>query len=1206
MKTLFNIVSILCMLLCFASVWTLSMDKVDCNNCNNCNNYCETMSSNNLCITAWNSRGLRAAQPYLRKLASLSDIVIISEHNLYESQLFKLNDISKEFISYGKSAGNLDPNHIGFIPGHGGVAVMWKKDISCKVKPLRNLGSDRICTIELLTEASSVFIVGVYLPHANCRIADYQYHLDVLEHVIEQCSIDGDVIVMGDFNAHFGQDEQCPRGWGKTSPSGKKLMDMCHRRAMTPVDMNVSCKGPRRTFENERGHVSYVDHCIVSNHCVQNICSCQVLDDILNTSDHLAVTCTLELRSILSREVTNSPVADPRVAWHKMSKPEIKFKYSEALDAKLACSPLLTGEGCLASDIRDNIKRDVRHLECAIKDISRNLPVTKYSKHLKPYWNRGLTESVARKKSAWRRWVAAGRLRGNDPIWLEYKGAKKQFRKEQRVAALAYETKYLDDVSKTQEIDQRSFWQLINKRRKQRNNQPRPVVDKEGKTIRDFDNIVRVWGEYYGDLYTPESGQYNHEFENFIDREIKDTDMNPREDSDILSTPITSAEVEETCRSLRLGKAPGLDGIQTEHLKFAGPTTYSYLAILFNSMTEAEWRPLSMKKGIIVPIPKGNKDATLPDNNRGITLRSVLGKVYDKLLLKRSDSWFLSIMHDEQGANRTGCSSVNTALILKENVCYHLGRGKPVYVALLDTRKAFDTVWQNGLFFKLRKYEMDSKLWRILKNVYDDFQCAVNIGGKLSNWFHPKQGVHQGDVFSMKLYGVFNDELIKDLAESGNGTMIGSISCGNPTFADDIAVATLSKMNLNNQLNIAYLYSCKWRFNFNVKKTQCLVFGRDKRPDMPIKLGREVIKVTDRGIHLGTQMYSKPKLEDICIGERITGCRKSFFALEGVGSGGRGFDPTTFSKLYWAICVPKMLYGFEVNSFSAENMERMEKIHSDLGRKIQRLPPLSARPTNYALLGWRCIKAYVDIHRLLFLFRILLMPSSMLCWKVTINRWTECRFTEKAFSSPIATLYETASRYGLDADINYYLDSGEMPSKDTWKRKVKSIVDGVYLQRWTVECHMYSSLKVFVEIVSQIELNVWWVVCKKNPQLKRSCSTMVKLITGNHNLSSGRRQYVYKSRICQICNGSEENIEHLLFECQRLDTRREALWSDILLAMPRAMSHQVDNMCNHDKVIFLLSGFKSYYISEWNNVYVAVLAFVGELYSLASDMRPDS
>jgi hypothetical protein len=47
---------------------------------------------------------------------------------------------------------------------------------------------------------------------------------------------------------------------------------------------------------------------------------------------------------------------------------------------------------------------------------------------------------------------------------------------------------------------------------------------------------------------------------------------------------------------------------------------------------------------------------------------------------------------------------------------------------------------------------MDPKLWRIIKNTYDDFHCAVSVGGKVSAWFIPKQGIHQGDVLSMRMY----------------------------------------------------------------------------------------------------------------------------------------------------------------------------------------------------------------------------------------------------------------------------------------------------------------------------------------------------------------------------------------------------------------------------------------------------------------------
>jgi len=1079
------------------------------------------------------------------KLTSQSDVVVISEHHLYENQLFKLDEINTCFASYGKCADGLDPSKQDSVPGHGGIAILWNKSLSCKVRPLPNMGTDRICAVSLYTDDGCISVIGVYLPHAGHGVVEYQKHVDVLEYVIEQCKLDGDVIVIGDFNPHFGKEEKMSRSWGVTTTNGRRLLKLCNRCALTPVDMGTLCKGPEYTFGNDRGHISYVDHCIISNHTVNNVLFCEVCEDVLNTSDHLALSCSLNIKGILNRDINAvAPIARPRVAWQKMSQTEIEQKYTKALDAIVSRSALQTSQDTNFSNIKNKIAEQVEFFEQAIKSVSSDLPVVKYQKHFKSYWNQDLSDCVHLKKVAWKKWVDAGKPRDQHPLWIEYKNAKRQFRKNQKRAEIEHENQLLNKLTKVQELDQKLFWQLINRRR-QAKNLIRPVSDKNGKIVRDIDGIVKVWGEYFTDLYTPKNLQeYDNDFKKVVDREIEETDMGAHEDSELLKNPISIDEVKIACKSLKIGKASGLDGIQGEHLKYAGPITLTFLTKLFNLMTIAEWRPQSMKTGIIVPIPKPKKDQTIPDNNRGITLRSVLGKVYDKILLERADGWFVSKMHEQQGANRKNISSLHTAMALKETIVHNRIKGKMVYVALLDTKKAFDTVWQNGLFYKLKKDGMDKKVWRILKHVYDEFQCAVNIGGRLSNWFHPQQGVHQGDVFSMKFYGTYNNGLITELAQSGHGAKIGTILCGVPTFADDVAIAALSKIALNAQLNIAYKYGCKWRFQYGVDKTQGLAFGDDLRPDLPIKIGHEVVRLSEQGNHLGTPLLTNSRVEECFVQERISDCRGRFFSLKGVGSRGRGFDPATLSKLYWAVCVPKMLYGVEITSMNERCIERLEAAHCNFGRIIQNLPPRSALPANYALLGWRSIKAQIDINRLVFLYGILSIASTILSWKIYIKKWTEYRFNSGCNSnvtfSPVGMLYETAKQYGLLNDINKMIDTGQLPGKLAWKKKVKQIVDNVYCQKWKIECNLYSSLNLFTKVATNKKLHIWWVVCKKNPQYKPSCEVVVKLITGDHNLNCGRMQSLQ---------------------------------------------------------------FHSDYVIEWNEIYLSILRFVHRLYKLATAMR---
>ena len=51
-----------------------------------------------------------------------------------------------------------------------------------------------------------------------------------------------------------------------------------------------------------------------------------------------------------------------------------------------------------------------------------------------------------------------------------------------------------------------------------------------------------------------------------------------------------------------------------------------------------------------------------------------------------------------QGAGQEKRSCLHTSLIVQEAIAYNVNKGNTVYVAYLDTRKAFDTVCREGLW----------------------------------------------------------------------------------------------------------------------------------------------------------------------------------------------------------------------------------------------------------------------------------------------------------------------------------------------------------------------------------------------------------------------------------------------------------------------------------------------------------------------------
>ncbi|CAB1110306.1 unnamed protein product [Ectocarpus sp. CCAP 1310/34] len=78
--------------------------------------------------------------------------------------------------------------------------------------------------------------------------------------------------------------------------------------------------------------------------------------------------------------------------------------------------------------------------------------------------------------------------------------------------------------------------------------------------------------------------------------------------------------------------------------------------------------------------------------------------------------------------------------------------GKPTYCFFLDVKKAYDTVWRNGLWKQLSKYGIKGKMWRVLKKMTECTKSAVMLDGELSKFFDIEQGVPQGCTLSPTLF----------------------------------------------------------------------------------------------------------------------------------------------------------------------------------------------------------------------------------------------------------------------------------------------------------------------------------------------------------------------------------------------------------------------------------------------------------------------
>ncbi|KAK7481830.1 hypothetical protein BaRGS_00026977 [Batillaria attramentaria] len=178
----------------------------------------------------------------------------------------------------------------------------------------------------------------------------------------------------------------------------------------------------------------------------------------------------------------------------------------------------------------------------------------------------------------------------------------------------------------------------------------------------------------------------------------------PTDYCEITDTPITEKEIQEAIRHLKRNKASGWDGIPAEVLKNAR-YIIPFLKAFFNALLDAGYFPKPWCMSIIVPLyKKGNADE--PGNYRGVSLLSVVSKVFTYILNKRLTEWAeeQSVIAKEQAGVRSDHSTVDHIFTFIAIIQKSMSQGKrKAYVAFIDYEKAFDSVDRTCLWSLLCK-----------------------------------------------------------------------------------------------------------------------------------------------------------------------------------------------------------------------------------------------------------------------------------------------------------------------------------------------------------------------------------------------------------------------------------------------------------------------------------------------------------------------
>ena len=161
---------------------------------------------------------------------------------------------------------------------------------------------------------------------------------------------------------------------------------------------------------------------------------------------------------------------------------------------------------------------------------------------------------------------------------------------------------------------------------------------------------------------------------------------------------ILRSEVEESLKSAKTGKAPGIDGISIEIIKATGEAGVELLWRVCRAVWKDGIAPMEWRQSIIIPIWKRKGDRRECSQYRGISLLSQPSKVFARILEKRiryiveSQKYYKSQLSKNQFGIRKNKGCSDAICILRQLQEKHIEWNKPLYMAFIDQEKAFDRV----------------------------------------------------------------------------------------------------------------------------------------------------------------------------------------------------------------------------------------------------------------------------------------------------------------------------------------------------------------------------------------------------------------------------------------------------------------------------------------------------------------------------------
>ena len=388
-------------------------------------------------------------------------------------------------------------------------------------------------------------------------------------------------------------------------------------------------------------------------------------------------------------------------------------------------------------------------------------------------------------------------------------------------------------------------------------------------------------------------------------------------------SPITKEEVKKVIKKMKVGKAPGIDDITTEHLKGLDENGLDKLTELCDLIYNTGYIPDDLKHSLFITIPKKKKAQNCCEF-RTISLMSHITKIILSIIILRNKVKLDREISQSQSGFQTGLGTREGLFNIRIIIGKMLAVRRKLYACFIDYEKAFDRVFHAKLMEILLNVDIHSKDRRIIQNLYWEQTASVKTGSGMSDTFNVKRGVRQGCVLSPILFNIYTDRIFR---EGLCGIKLGEEVFSNLRYADDTVLIAESEEELQKLVDEVKERSLALGLRMNVKKTKTMVIRRNVEEvcKIQIKVDGKILEQVESYVYLGQIITEDGKCE-VEIRRRIAIARSNFMNMKNLLTA-RVLHLNTRKKLIRCYILSTLLYAsetWEINQLMWNKIEALE------------------------------------------------------------------------------------------------------------------------------------------------------------------------------------------------------------------------------------------------------------------------------------------